>query len=76
MEAVLGREHNEVAEILVEFNEAVQNNEEGIVVKQLETLYYPGDRSDKWIKMKGDYYEGIVDTLDLMIIGGYFGEGK
>jgi len=26
--------------------------------------------------MKGDYYEGIVDTLDLMIIGGYFGEGK
>ena len=42
----------------------------------MDTLYYPGDRSDKWIKMKGDYYEGIVDTLDLMIIGGYFGEGK
>lgn len=24
--------------------------------------------------MKGDYYEGIVDTLDLIVIGGYFGE--
>lgn len=24
--------------------------------------------------MKGDYYDGIVDTLDLLIIGAYFGE--
>lgn len=42
----------------------------------MDALYYPGDRSDKWIKMKGDYYEGIIDTLDLLIIGAYFGAGK
>lgn len=53
---------------------AIHRNEEGIVIKQTDSLYYPGDRSDKWIKMKGDYYDGIVDTLDLIVVGAYFGE--
>jgi len=24
--------------------------------------------------MKGDYFEGLTDTMDLLIIGGYFGK--
>lgn len=34
----------------------------------------PNDRSISWIKLKGDYVEGLTDTLDLLIIGGYYGE--
>lgn len=26
--------------------------------------------------MKGDYFEGLTDTLDLIIIGGYFGNNS
>ncbi|EAR99063.1 ATP-dependent DNA ligase (macronuclear) [Tetrahymena thermophila SB210] len=74
VEVIFGREYSDINDILTEFNEAIHRNDEGIVIKQLDTLYYPDDRSDKWIKMKGDYYEGIIDTLDLIVIGGYFGE--
>jgi len=28
------------------------------------------------MKLKADYVEGINDTFDCLIIGGYFGEGK
>jgi ATP-dependent DNA ligase len=42
-------------------------------LKDPESLYVPNDRSINWIKLKGDYVEGLTDTLDLLIIGGYYG---
>ena len=47
-----------------------------MIIKNSETYYHPNDRSIKWIKLKADYIEGLLDTLDVIIVGGYFGKGE
>jgi hypothetical protein len=41
-------------------------------IKSLDEPYIPGLR--KWIKIKPDYLSGIGDTVDLVIIGAFYGE--
>ena len=76
IEVVLGIEVNSIDEIMVQFNLALQRAEEGIVIKRTDSIYKPDKRCPDWVKMKCDYIDTIVDTLDLIIIGGYYGEGK
>lgn len=56
-------------------NNAIDNNEEGIIIKRPDSLYIPNSRKGGWMKIKPDYSEG-TDDLDLLIIGGYFGTGR
>eukprot|EP00879_Flechtneria_rotunda_P020198 GHRR01021239.1.p1 GENE.GHRR01021239.1~~GHRR01021239.1.p1 ORF type:complete len:808 (+),score=213.95 GHRR01021239.1:1223-3646(+) len=53
---------------------ALSRQEEGIVVKQLNSVWKPDDRSGVWLKMKPDYFE--MAEIDAVIIGGYFGGGR
>ena len=76
IEIVLGIEVNSIDEIMTQFNMALQRAEEGIVIKKKDSIYKPDKRCSDWVKMKCDYIDTIVDTLDLIIIGGYYGEGK
>ncbi len=59
--------------VIDEFNTSLINNEEGLIVKQFDSRYIPDDRSPKWLKLKADYFEGLGDSLDVLIIGGYYG---
>ena len=66
-----------VDEVFEEFNQSIYKNEEGIMIKRAESAYKPNERAqNNWIKLKGEYIDSIGDTLDLVIIGGYFGERK
>ncbi|KAJ4833189.1 hypothetical protein Tsubulata_016060, partial [Turnera subulata] len=57
------------------FKETVENRDEGIVLKDLDSKWEPGDRSGKWLKLKPEYIRAGSD-LDVLIIGGYYGSGR
>jgi len=49
---------------------------EGLMLKSLNSTYEAGKRGDVWRKVKKDYLEGIADSLDLIPIGGWYGNGR
>ncbi|XP_022771969.1 DNA ligase 6 isoform X3 [Durio zibethinus] len=57
---------------------ALQCSCEGIMVKSLDTDagYLPSKRGDTWLKVKRDYVEGLGDSLDLVPIGAWHGNGR
>ncbi|KAI3801600.1 hypothetical protein L1987_29709 [Smallanthus sonchifolius] len=57
------------------FKRTIENRDEGIVLKDLESKWEPSDRSGKWLKLKPDYVRAGSD-LDALIIGGYYGSGR
>ncbi|XP_063901094.1 DNA ligase 4-like isoform X2 [Zophobas morio] len=65
---------NDISELL---NEAIENREEGVMVKDPNSEYVPNRRRNSgWIKVKPEFVSELSDLLDLLIIGGYYGSGK
>lgn len=57
-------------------NDAIDSREEGIMVKDPESIYKPNVRKGGWYKLKPDYIGGLVDEVDVLVVGGYFGVGS
>ncbi|KAM4602275.1 DNA ligase 4 [Polymixia lowei] len=63
-------------EVVNALNEAIDNREEGIMVKDPLSIYKPDKRGEGWLKIKPEYVDGLMDELDLLIVGGYWGKGR
>ncbi len=58
------------------FEDAVESGLEGIVAKDLGSVYVAGARKFSWIKLKRSYKGELSDTIDLVILGYYRGKGQ
>ena len=49
---------------------------EGVVVKRPDSKYQAGARNFNWVKLKRHTSGELSDTIDLVLLGYYFGKGK
>jgi len=59
------------SEIETIYKEALDAGHEGVMLKNPGSFYTPGKRGKNWLKLKP-----VMDTLDLAVIGGEWGEGR
>jgi len=56
--------------------QAITDGCEGIMLKDITSTYRAGARGFSWIKLKRDYQSQLGDTLDLVIVGAFYGRGR
>ena len=55
---------------------SINAGSEGLMLKMLDKPYQAGSRGSHWLKLKREYQNELGDSLDLVVIGGYFGKGR
>ncbi|USG99379.1 ATP-dependent DNA ligase [Thermococcus argininiproducens] len=53
------------------YHKALELGHEGLMAKRLDSVYEPGNRGKKWLKLKP-----TMENLDLVILGAEWGEGR
>ena len=53
----------------------VETASEGLVIKNPRSMYRLNDRNDDWMKMKPEYMAEFGESLDCLVVGGYYGSG-
>ncbi|KYB25658.1 DNA ligase 4-like protein, partial [Tribolium castaneum] len=69
-------EASSLGDIVDALNSSVDNNEEGIVVKDTKSVYKCSDRNSGWFKVKMEYFDDVVHDLDVILMGGCYSSGK
>ena len=64
---------NEIEEF---FENSINAGSEGLMLKMLDKPYQAGSRGSHWLKLKREYQNELGDSLDLVVIGGFFGKGR
>jgi len=57
------------------FEDVVARGLEGIMAKRLDAPYTAGSRNFNWIKLKRSYRGALADTIDVVIVGYFYGKG-
>lgn len=55
---------------------AIEDGCEGLMIKNSTSPYRAGAREWAWIKLKKEYSNKLLDTLDLAIVGAAYGKGR
>mgnify|MGYP000456880162 CR=1 FL=1 len=60
------------------FLKAIEEGAEGVIVKAMhgQAIYQAGARGWLWIKYKRDYKSEMIDTVDLVVVGAFYGRGR
>ncbi len=70
---LLVKNENEVEDFL---ENSINAGCEGLMLKTLDSPYRAGTRGSNWLKLKREYRNELGDSLDLVVIGAYFGRGR
>jgi DNA ligase-1 len=62
---------NDMAVVETIYKEALEAGHEGVMLKNPDSFYSPGKRGKNWLKLKP-----VMETLDLVVVGGEWGEGR
>ena len=64
----------------VDISEVLENSInsgcEGLMLKVLDAQYRAGSRGSNWLKLKREYQNDLGDSLDLVVVGAFFGRGR
>ncbi|MCJ1314403.1 DNA ligase (ATP) [Agyrium rufum] len=63
-------------EIEPHLRKVVAEASEGLVLKNPRSPYKLNDRNDDWMKVKPEYMTEFGESLDCIVIGGYYGSGR
>ena len=63
-------------ELALFYDHSVGEGLEGIVAKKLSGTYDAGKRGFNWIKLKRSYQKALSDTVDVAVVGYYYGRGR
>ncbi|KAL2075322.1 hypothetical protein VTL71DRAFT_265 [Oculimacula yallundae] len=63
------------AEIETHLRQVVAEASEGLVLKKPTSIYRLNDRNNEWMKVKPEYMTEFGESLDCVVIGGYYGSG-
>jgi DNA ligase-1 len=55
---------------------AIESDCEGLMIKNPQSQYRAGAREWAWVKLKKEYSNKLLDTLDLAIVGAAYGKGR
>ena len=67
------RNQNEIEDFM---ENSINAGSEGLMLKMLDKPYQAGSRGSHWLKLKREYRNELGDSLDLVVIGGFFGKGR
>jgi DNA ligase-1 len=73
MPMTLVKTENEVEDSL---ENAINAGCEGLMLKQLDSPYRAGARASNWLKLKREYRNELGDSLDLVVVGAFYGRGR
>ena len=64
---------NEIEDFL---ENSINSGCEGLMLKMFDAPYQAGARGSYWLKLKREYRNELGDSLDLVVIGAFFGRGR
>ncbi|KAH6723916.1 DNA ligase I [Leptodontidium sp. MPI-SDFR-AT-0119] len=64
------------AEIETHLRQVVAEASEGLVLKKPSSTYRLNERNNEWMKVKPEYMTEFGESLDCVVIGGYYGSGR
>ena len=63
-------------EVLEVLENSINSGCEGLMLKDLKSVYRAGIRGSNWLKLKREYQNELGDSLDLVVVGAFFGKGR
>lgn len=66
------RSHTEIEPAL---RKVVAESSEGLVLKNPRSMYCLNQRNNDWMKVKPEYMSEFGESLDCVVVGGYYGSG-